>query len=148
MGRWHIERNLQNADWNRMKEIYESVGWAKHTEEIIQRVFQASNIVALAFSEGRLVGFGRALSDGVFNAAIYDVVVHRDDQGRGIGKAIVEDLLSQLEAVSCVHLISTYFHDRKRAVLYENRFSQSEDGARPLSKRGVGNAVFGRGKQH
>ncbi len=107
MGGWHIERNLQNADWNRMKEIYESVGWAKHTEEIIQRVFQASNIVALAFSEGRLVGFGRALSDGVFNAAIYDVVVHRDDQGRGIGKAIVEDLLAQLEAVSCVHLIFT-----------------------------------------
>jgi predicted N-acetyltransferase YhbS len=104
---WRIERDLQQADWKRMKEIYESVGWTKHTEEIIERVFRASNVVALAFFDGRLVGFGRALSDGVFNAAIYDVVVHRDEQGRGIGKALVEDLLAQLESVSCVHLIST-----------------------------------------
>ncbi|WP_244401918.1 GNAT family N-acetyltransferase [Parageobacillus sp. KH3-4] len=59
------------------------------------------------FFDGRIVGFGRALSDGVFNAAIYDVVVHRDFQKRGIGKAIVEDLLAQLRHVSCVHLIAT-----------------------------------------
>ena len=90
-----------------MKDVYESAGWTKHSEEIIQQVFEASNVVSLAVYNGRIVGFGRALSDGVFNAAIYDVVVHRDFQGRGIGKAIVEDLLDQLQHISCVHLIAT-----------------------------------------
>jgi hypothetical protein len=61
-----------------MKEVYESVGWTKHTEEVIQQVFEASNVIALAFCDGRIVGVGRALSDGVFNAAIYDVVVGVD----------------------------------------------------------------------
>ncbi|MED5051511.1 GNAT family N-acetyltransferase [Anoxybacillus rupiensis] len=102
-----IVRDIANTNWTKMREIYESVGWVKHTEPIIQRVFQASHIVALAFCSGRLVGFGRALSDGVFNAAIYDVVVHRDYQGKGIGKAIMKDLLEQLDAISCIHLIST-----------------------------------------
>lgn len=103
----HIYRDLSKANWQEMKDVYESAGWTKHSEEIIQQVFEASNVVSLAVYNGRIVGFGRALSDGVFNAAIYDVVVHRDFQGRGIGKAIVEDLLDQLQHISCVHLIAT-----------------------------------------
>jgi GNAT superfamily N-acetyltransferase len=102
----HIHRDLSKANWQEMKDVYESVGWTKHSVEIIQQVFEASNVIALAVYNGRIVGFGRALSDGVFNAAIYDVVVHRDFQGHGIGKAIIEDLLEQLKHVSCVHLIA------------------------------------------
>ncbi len=139
-GKVHIERDLTDVNWTRMKEIYESVGWMRHTETIIQRVFQASNIVALAFFDGLLVGFGRALSDGVFNAAIYDVIVHRDYQGKGIGKAIVGDLLAQLQSVSCVHLIST---TGKRTVLYPSGIPKGEDGVSPLSQRGVGKRIFG-----
>ncbi|MED4968326.1 GNAT family N-acetyltransferase [Parageobacillus toebii] len=103
----HVYRDLSKANWQEMKDVYESVGWTKHSEEIIQQVFEASDVIALAVYNGRIVGFGRALSDGVFNAAIYDVVVHRDFQGHGIGKAIIEDLLEQLKHVSCVHLIAT-----------------------------------------
>ncbi|WP_143415602.1 GNAT family N-acetyltransferase [Geobacillus sp. E263] len=103
----HVYRDLSKANWQEMKDVYESAGWTKHSEEIIQQVFEASDVIALAVYNGRIVGFGRALSDGVFNAAIYDVVVHRDFQGHGIGKAIIEDLLEQLKHVSCVHLIAT-----------------------------------------
>jgi GNAT superfamily N-acetyltransferase len=103
----HVYRDLSKANWQEMKDVYESVGWMKHSKEIIQQVFEASDVIALAVYNGRIVGFGRALSDGVFNAAIYDVVVHRDFQGHGIGKAIIEDLLEQLKHVSCVHLIAT-----------------------------------------
>jgi len=90
-----------------MLEVYHSVGWKKHTTEIIRQVFEASNVIALVMVDGRIVGFGRALSDGVFNAAIYDVVVHKDYQNRGIARKIMEFLLDQLKNVSCVHLIST-----------------------------------------
>ena len=66
-----------------------------------------STHVTFAIGDNRILGFGRAISDGVFNAAIYDVVVHSDYQGMGIGKLIIEDLLHNLRDVSCVHLIST-----------------------------------------
>ncbi len=39
--------------------------------------------------EGRLVASARAVSDGVKHAWIYDVVVHPERRGRGIGDAIV-----------------------------------------------------------
>ncbi|WP_346764022.1 GNAT family N-acetyltransferase [Bacillus sp. BHET2] len=55
-----------------------------------------------------VVGVGRALSDdGVFNAAIYDVVVHHEHQKKGIASLIMSDLLEQLKDVSCIMLIST-----------------------------------------
>ena len=105
----HIEihSDFTNANLDEMKEIYLSVGWMKHTNEIIRQVFEASNVVALVKVNGRIIGIGRGMTDGVFNAAIYDVVVHRDFQGQGIAKKIVEFLLDRLSNISCVHIIST-----------------------------------------
>jgi len=101
-----IHGDFSNANLDEMREVYQSVGW-RHTNEIIKQVFEASNVIALVTINGRIVGFGRAISDGVFNAAIYDVVVHRDYQKQGIAKSIMEFLLDKLTDVSCVHLIST-----------------------------------------
>lgn len=102
-----IHNDFSNANLDEIKDIYASVGWTKHTKEIIQQVFEASNVIALVTVDGRIVGIGRAMSDGVFNAAIYDVVVHRDFQKQGIARKIMEYLLEKLRDVSCVHLIST-----------------------------------------
>lgn len=98
---------IENVEWSRMKEIYHSVGWKKHDEEKIKKVFQSSHAVAIAYEEDNIVGFGRALSDGVFNAAIYDVVVEEHYQNKGIGQQIIRNLLTQLKDISCIHLVST-----------------------------------------
>ncbi|MBV6682491.1 GNAT family N-acetyltransferase [Bacillus sp. JRC01] len=102
-----IHSNFDSANLDEMREVYASVGWTKHTNEIIKQVFEASNVIALVAVNGRIIGIGRAMTDGVFNAAIYDIVVHRDFQRQGIAKKIMEFLLDSLSNVSCVHLIST-----------------------------------------
>jgi ribosomal protein S18 acetylase RimI-like enzyme len=102
-----LSNSIENVEWSRMKEIYHSVGWTNHNEEKIKKVFQSSNVVVIAYDEDNIAGFGRALSDGVFNAAIYDVVVDEHYQNKGIGQKIIENLLAQLKDISCVHLVST-----------------------------------------
>ncbi|MGD6846377.1 GNAT family N-acetyltransferase [Rossellomorea aquimaris] len=102
-----IHSDFANANIDEIKDVYASVGWMKHTNEIIRQVFEASNVIALVKVNGRIIGIGRGMTDGVFNAAIYDVVVHRDFQRQGIAKKIMEFLLDKLSNVSCVHLIST-----------------------------------------
>jgi ribosomal protein S18 acetylase RimI-like enzyme len=102
-----IHSDFANANLDEIKDVYASVGWMKHTNEIIRQVFEASNVVALVKVNGRIIGIGRGMTDGVFNAAIYDVVVHRDFQRQGIAKKIMEFLLDKLSNISCVHLIST-----------------------------------------
>jgi ribosomal protein S18 acetylase RimI-like enzyme len=102
-----IHSDFSKVSLDEMKEIYSSVGWTKHTIEIIKQIFEASNVIALVTVNGRIIGFGRAMTDGVFNAAIYDVIVHPEFQKQGIARQIMEYLLDKLSNISCVHLIST-----------------------------------------
>ena len=55
-----------------------------------------SHTVCSAYADGRIIGFGRALSDGEYQSAIYDVVVLPEFQNRGVGRSIMEALLEQL----------------------------------------------------
>lgn len=102
-----LHNDFASANLGGMQQVYASVGWTKHTPDVIRKVFEASNHVTITTNNNRVIGFGRAISDGVFNAAIYDVVVHSDYHNLGVGKLIIEDLLHNLRDVSCVHLVST-----------------------------------------
>ena len=55
-----------------MKEVYHSNGWTSHNEDNINCIFKVSTHVIIAKVDKKVIGFGRALSDGVYNAAIYD----------------------------------------------------------------------------
>jgi ribosomal protein S18 acetylase RimI-like enzyme len=103
----NIHSDFSKANLDEMRGIYNSVGWTRHTNDIIKQIYEASNVIAIATINGQTVGLGRAISDGVFNAAIYDVVVHLEFQKQGIAKKIINNLLENLSHVSCVHLIST-----------------------------------------
>lgn len=106
-----IKHNLEFGDLPILKDIYQSVGWMKHDEAIIKKVFDASTHKVFVMDGDKIIGFARALSDGVFNAAIYDVVVHKDYQSKGVARIALENLLSQLEHISCVQLIATTGND-------------------------------------
>lgn len=43
------------------------------------------------------IGFAKVLSDGIYNAAIYDLVVKDNYQNMNIGRKVLEDILLKLE---------------------------------------------------
>ena len=88
--------------------IYHSNGWMEHNQEKIKTIFNASTHIVVAKHNGSAIGLARAVSDDVFNAAIYDVIVDQSYQNHGIGYGLVCRMIKQLEQVSCVHLISTH----------------------------------------
>lgn len=104
-----LKYDLEETELTMLKEVYQSVGWMKHDERIIKNSFQcnASTHQVFAVKDKKIMGFARALSDRVFNAAIYDVVVHKDYQGRGIARTLIDDIIQQLGDVSCIQLIAT-----------------------------------------
>jgi N-acetylglutamate synthase-like GNAT family acetyltransferase len=55
------------------------------------------------------VGFGRATSDGIYRAVLWDVVVIHDLEGQGLGRQIVETLLLAAPVASAekVYLMTT-----------------------------------------
>ncbi len=57
------------------------------------KVFGHSMFKCFVYNDGRLVGAGRVLADGLDCAYIADVAVHPDHQGQGLGSAIISRLV-------------------------------------------------------
>ena len=84
--------------------------WAQgRSRDQLRRMLAGSQAVVSAWRGGRLVGFGRASSDGVFRAVLWDVVVTGAEQGQGLGRRLVETLLATpcLRKVERIYLMTT-----------------------------------------
>jgi len=83
-------------DWSAAAEVFRLAPLGTRQPEKLRRTFLNSYACTFAFEGSRLVGLGRALCDGECQAAIYDIVVIVECQGRGIGRAIMRNLMSRL----------------------------------------------------
>ena len=64
--------------------------WAKdRTISQIQTMLSNSNVIITLWSKHNLVGFGRATTDEVYRAVLWDIVVSKEVQRVGLGKVIV-----------------------------------------------------------
>jgi ribosomal protein S18 acetylase RimI-like enzyme len=77
-------------------ELYQAGGWWKESPQwraVIPAMIAGSFCFMVAREpDERIVGMGRAISDGVSDAYIQDVVVLRSHRGRGIGAELVRRL--------------------------------------------------------
>lgn len=90
-----LQLDTTDIDWDRVVDILQKVGMSYHTNEIHRRAFNNSHTVVFVFDEENLIGFGRAISDGEYQAALYDVAVLPSYQGKGIGKLIVQTIVKK-----------------------------------------------------
>jgi N-acetylglutamate synthase-like GNAT family acetyltransferase len=84
--------------------------WATARSRVqLRTMLKGSSVVVSAWSGQQLVGFGRANSDGVFRAVLWDVVVAEQSQGQGLGRQLVEALLAApaLAQVERTYLMTT-----------------------------------------
>ena len=58
------------------------------------RCLCGSDVVVSIWRNEQLVAIGRASSDGIYRAVLWDVVVSKDQQGKGAGRTVVERLLA------------------------------------------------------
>lgn len=76
--------------------LFETTGWNREysvTPEDLVKALSGSQYVVAAWDEGKLVGTGRVVTDGVLHAMLYDVIVHPDFQGHGIGSTVLSMLV-------------------------------------------------------
>ena len=82
--------------------LYKDAGWWRETFDadtsFIEKIAANSFCFVGAFLDGRMIGMGRALSDGSSDAYIQDVTVLKEFRGKGIGKKIILKLLEFLQS--------------------------------------------------
>ena len=90
----YIKKACSTINWSEVRNIIRIVGMSYVDEEIHRKSFENSHTVIFIFDDKKLIGFGRAISDGVRQAAIYDVAILPEYQGIGIGKLIIENIIN------------------------------------------------------
>lgn len=102
---------LYTKDLVQLRELFNgSAFWAaERSLEDLAKAISHSCPVVTAWQRDTLIGFARATSDGVYRATIWDVVIHDDFQGAGLGRKLVETVLGHphMSSVERVYLMTT-----------------------------------------
>jgi ribosomal protein S18 acetylase RimI-like enzyme len=91
-----IKYGTGHLNWTDVCEIFKLAPLGTRDPKKLQLAAENSHTVVSAFADEKLVGFGRAISDGQYQSAIYDVVVLPEFQRQGIGSEILKALLERL----------------------------------------------------
>ncbi|MBX2863964.1 MAG: GNAT family N-acetyltransferase [Leptolyngbyaceae cyanobacterium MAG.088] len=112
----------RNIDLYELEELCDAVGWSRRPLRKVKKAIQHSFLVVTMWehkgARKRLIGFSRATSDHAFNATIWDVVVHPSFQGRGLGKALMQQLIKKLRSEDISNV--TLFADPHVVNFYKN----------------------------
>ncbi|WP_310430077.1 GNAT family N-acetyltransferase [Chamaesiphon sp. VAR_48_metabat_135_sub] len=98
--------------------LNKSAFWAIDRQiEDLKIALDRSEPVVCAWDNDKLIGFARATSDGVYRATIWDVVIDCDYQRLGLGRKLVETVLSHpcMNRVERIYLTTTHqqqFYER------------------------------------
>lgn len=84
---------LADIDWPQLSALYAAAPLGNKSPANLQAVFTNSLFRCFVSDNGKLVGVGRVLADGVDCAYICDIAVLPSHQGTGLGKQIVSHLV-------------------------------------------------------
>lgn len=97
-----FQYDITDINWELVPEILKTVGMSFHDAKIHRKAFSVSAAVVFVYDNQQLIGFGRAISDGLIQAAIYDVAVLPSYQGLGIGKQIIQKIVDSLQGCNFI----------------------------------------------
>lgn len=116
--RYHLHDAAPTPE--RFVALRRAAGLSPRTVEGARRGLPRSLAAVSISLDGQTVAMGRVVGDGVLNFEIVDVAVDPTHQRRGLGRAIMIELMSRVHAMAtpgaCISLIA----DRGAERLYES----------------------------
>lgn len=99
---YRFQSNTENVDWARVAGLLSHYGLSQLDAETQQKVFENSYAVQFVFDGDKLIGFGRAISDGICQAAIYNIAVDEAYHHKGLGSQIINRLVEQVSQCNII----------------------------------------------
>ena len=88
--------------------LYSDAGWKAYTDDMpaLRRGFERSLTVLAAYEDGELAGIIRAVGDGETVVFVQDIIVLGKFQRKGIGSALLGEMLSRYSHVRQIELVT------------------------------------------
>lgn len=126
---YRFESSTEHVDWERVVELldyYLHGGLDAATQKL---AFERSYARSFVYDGDQLIGVGRALSDGISQAAIYNVALDDRYQGQQLGRGIVRHLISQVPGCTVI----LYTHPQTVSMYEKFGFRRMKTGMMTLS---------------
>ncbi len=119
--------------------LYQAVGWSSYYRRprMLRQAFAGSLCTLAAYDGGKLTGIIRAVGDGHSILFIQDILVHPGYQRRGIGTALMKELLDRFPHVYQIQLSTD--DTEKTSLFYKSLgfMPLPEIGCRGFMKQGT-----------
>lgn len=114
--------------------LYREAGWfgdGDDAEHLLRKILDHSfAAVTAADDAGHIIGFARALSDGVSDAYILDVVVTQSARKQGVASAMLRDLTAHLASFGIDWIVCIGVPGTEK--LYANASGKPMEGHTPF----------------
>ena len=90
-------REYTDCNMDEVLSLYASVGWTAYTDrpDMLERAFLGSREILGAYADEKLIGLIRAVGDGASILYIQDLLIYPEFQGKGIGTALLKELMTR-----------------------------------------------------
>ena len=107
-------------NFDEIKKLYDAVGWTAYTDDMgsLEKGYENSLKVLVAYEDDKLLGIIRAVGDGFTVVFIQDILVFPEEQGKGIGKALIKAMLDSYPNVRQIQLTTDI--DPKTIAFYKS----------------------------
>ncbi len=95
-------QTTEKVDWRQVTDLLNGFGLTNCDSNETKQAFENSAEVVFVWEENQIIGCGRALSDRVSQAAIYNIAVDEKFHGQGIGKKIIQLLVEATKQCNIV----------------------------------------------
>ena len=81
--------------------LFDQAPWAQgRTLEGTKSMLSSTNLVISAWDNQKIVGCGRVITDYIYRASIWDIIIDKNFQGQDLGSGIVHKILNHPTLVS------------------------------------------------
>ncbi|MBW4681664.1 MAG: GNAT family N-acetyltransferase [Microcoleus vaginatus WJT46-NPBG5] len=108
MNNYRMISELNKQQISELTELYKNEFWSQNrSQEDVEKMLAASDIViGFVDKNEHLIAFIRVLTDFVYRAFIFDVIVKSTHRNQGLGKKLIDSLVNhpQLQSVEYLGL--------------------------------------------
>lgn len=100
-----VVNELCDTDIDQLMDLYANEFWCSNRckDDVVKMLANTDVVVGVKTEDGVLIGFARVLTDFVYKATFYDVIVHPNWRSNNIGKMLMELIISHNKLENVEH---------------------------------------------
>lgn len=109
-----VVENVKGSYFDDLLDLYKQEDWTSYRKpEEIKAMLDHCMVIGLVDMDlNKLVGLARIVTDSVFRATIYDVIILAQYQGKGLGRLLLENVVNHPK-IKGTERVDLYCEDNK-----------------------------------